>query len=309
MRDNASEGREALPRADIEQRRKFSFIWIVPFIALAFVAWLMVRHYLERGPTVVIRFEEATGLEAGASEVQFRGAIIGLVSNIRLATDLRGVLVEVQLHNSATAVAREGSEFWIVQPQVTAERIHGLGAIVSGNYIEVKPGTGEKKLSFKGLEQPPILPYGAEGLEIVLLTPTLRSVPRGASVMYRGVKVGEVTRHELETTAQAVRLNVHIAPAYAPLVRADSKFWNISGVEVDVGLLGVDIRAESLRSIVLGGIALATPDPPGQRVKDGAVFRLHEKADEQWPKWAPNIPINPEPHAEREMNQKLPLER
>ena len=298
--------RKPLPEAKIVPRRRFSFVWIVPLLAIGFVAWLAVRYYAERGPTIIIRFREATGLEAGKSELQFRGAIIGQVADIRLSDDLQSVLVEVDLKKSAEQVARVGSEFWIVQPEVTAERIHGLGAIVSGNYIEVKPGTGKRTLRFGGLEQPPVLPHAAEGLQVALLATDLHSITRGSAVTYRGVRVGQVTSYELETNSQAVRINAHIDLAYAPLVRLNSRFWNAGGLDVDLGWLGAEIRAQSFKTLVAGGIAFATPDRFSEAAKDGTVFRLHEKADDSWQRWAPEILIPPKQHTSPELIYDAP---
>lgn len=58
---------------------------------------------------------------------------------------------------------------------------------------------------------------------------------------------------------------------------------------------GVEINLESLRSLVAGGIAFATPnDPKGKAAKDGMVFRLYEKPKKEWLEWTPEIPIPPE---------------
>ena len=291
---------DPLPRAQIAPRRRLPLVWIVPLLALVFVAWLVVQHYAERGPTITIRFREATGLEAGKSEVQFRGAVIGQVADIRLSEDLQAVLVEVELHKSAERVARAGSEFWIVQPEVTAERIRGLGAIVSGNYIDTKPGDGERTVRFVGLEQPPVVTHAAEGLQIVLLAPELRSITRGSAVTYRGVNVGQVTSYELETNAQAVRIHAHIENGYASLVRMNSRFWNAGGFDVDLGWLGAEIRAQSLKTLVAGGIAFATPDRFSERAGDGTAFRLYEKPEDEWHRWAPAILVAPTPQTGEE---------
>jgi paraquat-inducible protein B len=54
---------------------------------------------------------------------------------------------------------------------------------------------------------------------------------------------------------------VFIKQRYAKLVRRGSKFWNVSGVDVNVGLFrGVDFNMESLRSLVFGGVSFATPN-------------------------------------------------
>jgi paraquat-inducible protein B len=90
-----------------------------------------------------------------------------------------------------------------------------------------------------------------------------------------------------------VDIHVYINERYVNLVRSGSKFWNVSGAEVSAGLFrGVEIKVESLRSLVAGGIAFATPnDPQAKPVKNGTEFLLYGQPQKQWLEWAPKIPI------------------
>jgi hypothetical protein len=69
------------------------------------------------------------------------------------------------------------------------------------------------------------------------------------------------------------------------LVRDNTVFWNASGITADLGLTGLHVHAESLKSLLAGGIAFATPPTPGHRVSDGSVFRLHSEAKKDWLEW------------------------
>ena len=79
---------------------------------------------------------------------------------------------------------------------------------------------------------------------------------------------------------------------YTALVRKESKFWNVSGVNVDFGLFkGAQVNVESLQSVVSGGLTFATPDEPrgAEAVKDGAIFRVYDEPKKEWLEWAPVI--------------------
>ena len=54
----------------------------------------------------------------------------------------------------------------------------------------------------------------------------------------------------------------------------------------------LDVQTESLESMMEGGVAFATPDEPGARVKPGTIFPLHPKADDDWKRWSPAIWID-----------------
>ena len=103
---------------------------------------------------------------------------------------------------------------------------------------------------------------------------------------------------ELKLGKDSTAVNVHILieTNFAPLVRTDSKFWNAGGVGVHFGLFsGFSMSAESLKSLVIGGIAFATPPTPGILATNGDIFPLNEKADGKWLKWSPAIAITNTP--------------
>ncbi len=70
-------------------------------------------------------------------------------------------------------------------------------------------------------------------------------------------------------------VGVHIEPPYADLVNASTRFWNASGVTVNGGLSGIQVRSESLQSLLAGGIAFDTPDPQAALTQRIPRFVLH----------------------------------
>jgi paraquat-inducible protein B len=278
-----------LPEAKTARDWKPSFVWIIPLLAAAGVGWLIYRSVIDTGPIVTILFNDAEGLEEGKSDVKFRGARVGTVETIELSKDHRSVVVRARLDKSAADLAREGSEFWIVKPTLGAAEVKALTAIVSGNYIAVKPGAGPAAKQFQGLSQSPVLGTNERGLKIILLSAKLGSIERGTEISYRGIKIGQVLEYELAQDSQVVRISAMIEKRYALLVRMNSAFWNAGGINVNLSLLGADISANSLQSLIAGGIALATPDNADKPAQDGTTFRLYEKPDDKWQQWAPVI--------------------
>ena len=61
-------------------------------------------------------------------------------------------------------------------------------------------------------------------------------------------------------------------------MRANSVFWNAGGISADLGLSGLHIHAASLKALLSGGVAFATPPKPGAPVSEGSVFKLHPEA-------------------------------
>jgi paraquat-inducible protein B len=78
-------------------------------------------------------------------------------------------------------------------------------------------------------------------------------------VYYRDIAVGEVLGWDIGDMAASVTIRAFVREPYDKYVRDDSRFWNASGVSVKLGAAGVELQLESLRAILLGGIAFDTP--------------------------------------------------
>jgi paraquat-inducible protein B len=286
-----SESRD-LPQAKIKRQSRISMIWIVPLVAAIVGGWLVFKYVRQMGPVISIQFADGNEIKANQTTLRYRGVRVGDVLSVRLAKDAQCVEVQARLDKSAENLARDGSIFWIVRPEVGAGGLHGLETIVSGPYIQVEPGDGKEQKKFIGAEKPPILKTSDGGLEIILTAPSLGSLTVGAPVYYRGLEVGSVKDFALGEDSTAVNVHILIETNFAPLVRADSKFWNAGGVGVHFGLFsGFSMNAESLKALVIGGIAFATPSPPGILASNGDIFPLNEKVDDKWLKWSPAIAI------------------
>ena len=284
--------RPPLPKAEIKKTRQAWWLWLVPLGALALCAWFVYRDYIATGPVIRIYFQDASGLEENNTQIRYLGATVGQVKRLALTKDGNRVEVKARLAGSATQLARQGTVFWIVRPELKIGAISGLRTIVSGEYIAARPGNGGRTNIFTGAEGEPI-PEEPGALHVTLLVPSLRSVQEQSGVYYRGIKVGEVLKYQLGNDAQEVKLEARIHQDYAPLVRANSKFWNAGGIDFRFGLFrGAEISAESARTLLSGGIEFATPTEAGDPATDGAVFRLYDRPDDAWKNWMPLIHLN-----------------
>jgi paraquat-inducible protein B len=289
--DHSRKTLEHLPRARIEKNWKTRLFWLAPIVAALLAAWFVYSNLFSEGPGLHIYFENARGLEATKSQVKYRDAEIGTVDSITLTKDHQHVDVAVKLKKSAADLAREGSQFWIVRPEVGVGEIRGLQTIVSGSYIAVEPGEGKPQTQFTGLMEPPVLEQKREALKITLIAERLGSLKERAPVFYRDIQVGQIAKTELGPESQTVRITVEIEKHYAPLVRLNSRFWNAGGVNVSIGLNGASISAQSVQTLVSGGVAFATPDLSEKEAPPDSAFRLYDKPEETWLAWSPKIQL------------------
>tara|TARA_R110002072_G_scaffold42064_10_gene117934 strand:+ start:74397 stop:75314 length:918 start_codon:yes stop_codon:yes gene_type:complete len=282
----------------IVRRRRVSFAWIVPLLALAavaYVVWSQVNH--ERGMMVTIRFDQAQGIKPGGQLVH-RGVPVGVVRSVALSEDLSGVEVQAELMPEAEGLARTGTKFWVVRARVSLSSVAGLETLIGPNYIALTPGGADQPIetSFVALDGPPAAGPSADGsLRLVLVSDRLGTLSAGSPVLYREIRVGTVRDAQLTNDASAVMISIDIDPKYAGIVYTGTKFWRSGGVGVDFGLFsGLSVQADSLESAMSSSVSLATPEKKaGERAKVGDRFELEEAVDEDWLKWSPKLEIGP----------------
>jgi paraquat-inducible protein B len=286
------------PEAPVIKPRRQLLVWVVPLLALAIGGYLVQREFATHGPRITIRFEDGAGITPDQTHLIYKGLPMGAVSDVALLPDFLGIELTVQLTRSAAPLAREGSRFWVVRPEITAAGVSGLDTILSGPTLAVLPGTGEEAFAFTGLESAPP-DNSSAGTEFTLHASRRGSLQRGQTLFYREVSVGRIVDVFLAPDSTHVVIQARIDAPYDRLVRTHSVFWNASGVDVDIGLFrGAKIRTNSLSSLLSGGIAFATPEEAAAPAPAGTVFLLNDRADERWFKWMPVIPLEagPRPH-------------
>jgi len=270
----------------------YPVVWIVPLLAAVAAGFYFRDYLMNRGPQITLTFNDGSGLKEGETKVMHLGVPIGEVTSVELSHDHASVLVHVRLQKSQDAFAREGALYWIVRPEISLGGISGLNTVLSGPFIDSTPGNGGAATDFTGLEKAP--ETLEPGLRIVLHGQRLEHVQPESLVYYRGIQVGMVQSIVLNPNADGVDFHVFIQHRYEPLVRNNSEFWVVNGFDVKAGLLsGVQMKVDSLRAIISGGITFNSPDDKlGQPVSDGAEFALYDEPKKEWLNWAPKIHIS-----------------
>ncbi|WP_038883630.1 PqiB family protein, partial [Vibrio rotiferianus] len=135
-------------------------------------------------------------------------------------------------------VAVKGSHFWLTEPEIGIGGVKNLGALVSKS-ISVEPGHGTEKFKFDLAKSQ----QAEKGVSFTLQSEQRGSVQVGTPILYRQMEVGSVTDVRLGEFADRIVTKIEIQPEYAYLVRQNSVFWNVSGVDVSIGITGANIKA------------------------------------------------------------------
>ncbi len=280
----------AMPKPNVKRMHwPYPLIWLVP-IAAAIGAGIYLRDgILERGTTITIDFDDATGVKESDTLASYRGVQIGKIEGIKLAGDNRHARISVRLLRAYRAFAKKGAQFWVVKADFSNGGLTGLGTIVSGAYIESRPGEGDDQTEFFGLDKPPVAL--GDGIHLFLHATRLEHLENGAPLKYKGIEVGAVQGIRLADDATSVEIEAFIQRRYAHLVRTNSQFWTESPADVKGGVFtGLEVKLGSVRSILTGSVSFASPpEKTGDAARDGAEFRLHSEMDKDWEKWSPTL--------------------
>ena len=270
-----------LPRVSVTRRRRWSagLIWIVPAIAALIGIGMVIHNWASEGPVIEISFITAEGLEAGKTQVKYKDVVIGLVDSIRLARDNTHVVARVNLSKDAAGFATADARYWVVRPRFGTSGVSGIGTLLSGAYIGADNGEShETKKSFVGLERPPAVIHGSPGKRFTLAANDIGSLDIGSPVYYRRIQVGRLASYELDKDGRQMRVDIFVDAPYDGFVTVSSRFWNASGVDLNLDASGLKLNTQSLATVIAGGIAFQTP--PGPRdatlAAEGAQFTLYD---------------------------------
>ncbi|PAW49206.1 mammalian cell entry protein [Pseudomonas moraviensis] len=290
MKSSAADEPRTPGHAPIKTRRfSISLVWIVPVVAVLVGISLVVHNLMQEGPTIVVNFKTGSGLVANKTEVKYRSVVIGQVTDVELSGDQKSVDATIKLAKQAETFTREDSQFWVVRPRIGAGGVSGIDTLLSGDYIGADIGQANNRAKhFKGLENPPPITYGEPGKRFMLHASDLGSLDIGSPVYYRKIPVGQVVTYALNPEGKGVDIEVFIHAPNDAFVTENTRFWNASGIDINVGANGFAVKTESLSTMLVGGIAFRAPDysPNDVAAADDKDFELF--ADQQTALAPPN---------------------
>ena len=215
----------------------------------------------KEGPTITVYFESAEGLQAGQSQLKFKDITLGTVKSLDLSADHTHAIVTIATTKQAEPLLTDKTLLWVVKPRLFAGNLSGLSTLLSGAYIAMLPPetAGKPRRDFIGREEPPVLEANVPGHTFLLKANRLGSISLGSPVFFRDLNVGEVLGWDIADMAEFVTVHAFVRAPFDSYVHDQTRFCDASGLTVKLAGTGVEIQMESLRALLLGGIAFETP--------------------------------------------------
>ena len=252
-------------------------IWLVPIFAAILAGAVAYNSITQRGPLVEIRFSAASGVQAEKTFVKHKDVVVGEVEKVELSDDLEHVVVHARLDKSMAPYVGDTTQFWIVSARVSRAQVSGLDTLLSGAYIEMDwtEVPTRKVREIEGLEAPPLTELGTPGRRVTLVSDRGGALNVGSTLYYRQLPAGRVESRELSEDGRRVTFTAFIDAPYDRFVNSETRFWNVSGLEIEAGASGLSVNVESLAALLSGGAAFgAFEDRLGGPLGEEASFTL-----------------------------------
>lgn len=279
------------PRRSVPHLFQGSMLWLLTLACMLLAIGLVWWSLPPRGIEIVVHFPEGHGLEA-EDAVRFRGIDVGHVEKVSLNPELDAVDVTIHLKPFAEPLAREGTRFWIVRPELSISGISGLETAVGHKYVGLIPGErdGAFQRVFRGLDDSPPEALAEDGIELIFRGEKRHSISAGSPVTFRGVEIGRILTVGLSSDSRYVDARARIFEDYKQLITTDTVVWATSGVNLDFKFgQGLVLNTESLETIARGGVSLLTIRNGGKSVQSGHVMTLNAKPELSWFEAANNV--------------------
>lgn len=269
--------------ATIKPVKTISTVWFIPLIAIFIGCWMIYYQWSNQGPKIIIHFDTAEGMEVRKTKIKSRNVDIGEVSKIELNPTGTGVVVTAQMSKSTEHLLVEDSKFWVVSPQISHAGISGLSTLISGVYIEISPGTSEEEITeFNALKSPPVTPAGTPGLHITLNSNDQFAYDKGDPIIYKGLTVGQFEDIYFNFEERIVYYNAFIKAPYHQLLSSNTKFWDVSGFQVDLNADGISINTGNFETILTNGVTFGVPAgmENGEQITERSYFDIYKSYEQ-----------------------------
>jgi paraquat-inducible protein B len=268
-----------IPDATIKPVKTVSTIWFIPAIAIFIGCWMIYYQWSNEGTEVTIHFLTAEGMEAEKTKIKSRNVDIGEVSSIELNQNGNGVIVTAKIKKSAEQFLLADSTFWVVSPQISHTGVSGLSTLISGVYIEISPGkSNEERYVFDALNSPPLTPSGTPGLHITLNSNDQFAYKKGDPIIYKGLTVGQFEDIYFNFEERVVYYNAFVKAPYHQLITSNTKFWDVSGLQLDLNADGISVKTGNFETMLTNGATFGIPKGMsiGEKIGERSYFDIYE---------------------------------
>lgn len=227
------------------------------------------------------------------SPVYFKDIKVGKVSSKKLHTKSDELRVEVEIFKEFKYLINDSSIFYVQAPieiNASLENISfktaPLGGFINSSISFETRDLKEKRsvnrfYLFDSYEKMLEAKYFSQkGKRYIVTLDNANRISKTNSIYYKGVEAGKVVNKKYNENTKEVEVELFIFDNFAKYINKSTKFYSISGIDVDVSLSKLNIKTQSLNTLVKGGISFVSFDEKAKSVKNYHKFRFYDSLDE-----------------------------
>ena len=210
----------------------------------------------ETGHEIELTLDWNSGINHNAA-ILYQGLTIGAIESIsKIDPKTRKITAKAKVNPRVVPYLTEQSQFYLVSPHIDLTGISNAKTLLTGTYISIRPSLqGEPTTKFSVFNAKPPYRYTEPGLHLIIESNDRHSLQVGSNIYFKQQAIGSVQAVDTVGAEQHL-IHIHVQEEYQHYVTSSSHFYNNSGFKVKANLLGVDIEAQSLQSILTGGISV-----------------------------------------------------
>ncbi|MBL4899854.1 MAG: MCE family protein, partial [Colwellia sp.] len=239
----------------------------------------------ETGYEIELTLDWNSGINHNAT-ILYQGLTIGTIESFsKIDPKSRKIIAKAKINPRVVPYLTDQSQFYLVSPHIDLTGISNAKTLLSGAYISIRPSLqGQPTDKFVVFSSKPPYRYTEPGLHLILQANDRNSLQVGSNIYYKQQSVGSVQTVETIGVNQHL-IHIHIEKEYQDYVSVNSHFYNNSGLKIKANFQGVNIEAQSLQSMLTGGISFTNlaQKERDDRVVNGDKFNLfaNEKMAQQ----------------------------
>jgi paraquat-inducible protein B len=220
------------------------------------------------GKYFTLKSEDAKSLKEGVL-VFYHDIEVGFVDSVNLDKDNKHVNIKISINEKYISLVNDSTIFYMQNALESEVNFDGISVSVPSIKGMLSGGITFKTIDFKVkssknnfllhhdkklLNEQEYL--NSDGLFITLTSATLGSIKKGSPIYFKQMKVGKIVAYSYYDKEFIIK--AFIEKSYKSFVNDSTVFFNSSGVSLKMNFPNMEIKTESLQTILSGGISFIT---------------------------------------------------
>jgi len=228
--------------------------------------------------TITLKVQDNYNIKT-TSKLYYKNIAIADVTKVVLDENIN---ITIQGDEKYKYLFGKNSKIYLKGTKISLEGIENLSSTVLGdNLYLIADKNNSFKKQYKLDSVNPDKTHYKKGLRVQLKSKNSKNITVGSPIYYKGFEVGEIYDAELVTNGEFIIFNLFIEDKYKNIVKANSKFYKATIIDMDVGVFGAKIKMGSAKTMLKGGIVFRNDKTTvaAKPAKNNTIFNLLEEKE------------------------------